>query len=204
MAKPRGQDAFGRRARREGYPARSVYKLEEIDRRTGLLRRGHRVVDLGAAPGSWTLFISGKVGPAGRVIAVDRRPFEIPIPENATFVEADVLAAVPDALKTAAPFDVVLSDMAPSTSGQRHRDQYRSYELFLRALEVARDVLKPGGAFAAKIFQGAEFAEARRETGARFEKVRIMKPRASRGESYETYLVGIGFRSTDACTKPAG
>ena len=96
------------------------------------------------------------------------------------------------------PFDVVISDMAPKTSGQRHADQYRSYELVMRALELTRTVLKPGGTFVAKIFQGAEFEDARNAVREVFEKVRIIRPKATRNESYEVFLVGLSFRPTSS------
>jgi 23S rRNA (uridine2552-2'-O)-methyltransferase len=94
------------------------------------------------------------------------------------------------------PFDLVVSDMAPKTSGQRHADQYRSYELVMRALQLTKAVLEPGGAFVAKIFQGAEFEDARNAVREVFGKVRIIRPEATRDESYEVFLVGLGFRPT--------
>lgn len=188
----RRQDAYGRRARREGFPARSVYKLEEIDRRARLLRKGQRVLDLGAAPGSWSLYAADKVGPGGRVLAVDLDDHgmdDASLPRQLEFRVVDAREASVESL--GGPFDVVLSDMAPRTSGQRHRDQYRSYELYRVALAIAERVLVPGGSFVGKLFQGAELHEARDATRALFEKVRIMRPRATRDESYELFLLGL-------------
>jgi 23S rRNA (uridine2552-2'-O)-methyltransferase len=193
----RPQDHFGDRAKREGYPARSVYKLQEIDRRAQLLRRGQRVLDLGAAPGSWTLYAAERVGREGHVLGIDLNEARVALPAQVTFRALDVFAMDVHAELGAASFDVVLSDMAPHTSGQRHRDQYGSYELYMRALAIAGQVLVAGGAFVGKIFQGAELEEARAATRALFEKVRIVKPEASRSESYEIFIVAQGRRASD-------
>jgi 23S rRNA (uridine2552-2'-O)-methyltransferase len=190
----RPQDHFGERAKREGFPARSVYKLEEIDRRVKLFRRGQRVLDLGAAPGSWTLYAADKVGSEGSVVAVDLNEARIALPGHVSFRALDVFALDAATLGGPSSFDVVLSDMAPHTSGQRQRDQFGSYELYVRALEIAASVLCPGGAFVGKIFQGAELEQARALTRAAFEQVRIVKPAASRDESYEIFLVGLGAK----------
>jgi 23S rRNA (uridine2552-2'-O)-methyltransferase len=190
----RGSDHFSRRARAESYPARSIYKLEEIDHRVGLLSRGALVLDLGAAPGSWTLYAAGCVGPEGRVIAIDRAPLTVRLPGNVEAIEADALAVDPAALlehTSGRRFDAVLSDMAPRTSGDRFVDQSRSFRLFDRALELAVELAAPGGNFAGKIFQGPEFEEARRQVRAAFGTVRVLRPRSVRTESYEVYLVGL-------------
>jgi len=168
-----------------------VYKLEEIDRRVRLFRRGQRVLDLGAFPGSWTLYAAGKVGREGRVLGIDLQEHAGALPPNAQMRTADVSTLVPSELGT---FDVVLSDMAPSTIGERGADMFRSYELFMRALEVAVAVLAPGGTFVGKIFQGGEFPDAKRAVQQSFAHVRIIKPEASRKESYEIFLVGLEFR----------
>jgi len=171
-----------------------VYKLEEIDRRVGLFKKGQRVLDLGASPGSWTLYAAQRVGPSGRVLGIDLKDPEVALPPQAEIRTLDAFAVDPETL--GGPFDVVISDMAPKTSGQRHADQYRSYELVMRALELSKAVLQPGGAFVAKIFQGAEFEDARNAIREVFSKVRVIRPKATRDESYEVFLVGIGFRPT--------
>lgn len=183
----RRQDSFGRRARSEGFPARSVYKLEEIDRRTQLLRKGQRVLDLGASPGAWTMYAARQVGPTGHVLGIDIKEGETALPAHAEIRVFD--ANEIDMGELGKPFDVVMSDMAPNTTG--HGDQFRSYELFMRALEIAVGVLKPGGTFVGKIFQGAEFEDARDEARKHFEKVRIIRPKATRTESYEVFIVGL-------------
>jgi 23S rRNA (uridine2552-2'-O)-methyltransferase len=187
----RPQDHFGRRASKEGYPARSVFKLQDMDRRVRLFRAGQKVLDLGASPGSWTLYAAERVGERGTVLGIDIRPAETRLPSNASIRQGDVFEIEPGEIEGHGSFDVVLSDMAPSTSGHRHLDQYQSYELYARALFIARQVLKPGGLFLGKIFQGAEFQQARKETGEAFETVRILKPPASRKQSYEIYLLGL-------------
>ena len=190
----RRQDRFGKRARREGFPARSVYKLQEIDRRTQLLRSGQRVLDLGAAPGSWTLYAAERVGPRGHVLAIDLQELRIDAPPNVEVRQGDAQ----EVGSLGGPFDVVLSDMAPKTSGQRAADQYRSYELVMTALQIARQALKPGGSFVAKLFQGPELGEVRATMRPLFEKVRIIRPEAVRDESYELFLVGLRFHPPQA------
>jgi 23S rRNA (uridine2552-2'-O)-methyltransferase len=186
----RPQDHFGHRAKKEGYPARSVYKLQEIDRRLRLFRPGQRVLDLGAAPGSFSLYAAERVGGSGTVLGVDLQAVKVAGPPNLRFVQLDLTAVPPDFFAAEGPFDVVLSDMAPRTSGQRARDQYLSFELYMRALEVAAAQLVPGGHFLGKIFQGAEFEDARAATARLLTDVRILKPEASRSESYEIFLAG--------------
>jgi 23S rRNA (uridine2552-2'-O)-methyltransferase len=158
----------------------------------GLFHEGQRVLDLGASPGSWTLYAAQRVGSTGRVLGIDLEESEVELPRHAEIRTLDAFAADPASL--GGPFDVVISDMAPKTSGQRHADQYRSYELVMRALELAKVVLVPGGAFVAKIFQGAEFEQARTAIRAVFDKVRVIRPEATRDESYEVFLVGLGLR----------
>jgi 23S rRNA (uridine2552-2'-O)-methyltransferase len=186
----RPQDHFGHRAKKAGYPARSVFKLQEMNRRLRLIRSGQRVLDLGASPGSWTLFAAECVGPEGSVLGIDLQPAQCELPANASIRQGNVLEIEPSAIEARGSYDVVLSDMAPATSGHRQLDQYQSYELYARALLIAREVLKPGGDFLGKIFQGGEFEQARKQTREVFSAVRILKPPASRKESYEIYLFG--------------
>jgi 23S rRNA (uridine2552-2'-O)-methyltransferase len=188
MPRHRPQDHFGRRAREQGFPARSIYKLEEIDRRLRLFRSGQRVLDLGAAPGSWSLYAAQRVGPKGLVIGVDRQQITVAAPPQLRFLQLDLESASLDALGEAASFDVVLSDMAPQTSGQRHRDQFLSFELYMRALHYAHQLLAVGGYFLGKIFQGPELQAARTATSELIGTTRILKPEASRRESYEIFL----------------
>lgn len=189
MPKHRPQDHFGRRAKAQGYAARSVFKLQEIDAKLRLLRPAQRVLDLGAAPGSWAQYASQRVGERGVVIAVDLEPLRVAAP-NLRAVQRDIAHLTVDDLFGITTFDVVLSDMAPHTSGQRARDQYRSFELYMAALQAAERWLSPGGFFVGKIFQGPEFEQARDATRSLLGAARILKPDASRSESYEIFLAG--------------
>jgi 23S rRNA (uridine2552-2'-O)-methyltransferase len=190
----RPQDHWGRKAKKEGFAARSVFKLEEIDRRVRLFRPSMRVLDLGAFPGSWTSYAAQKVGASGRVLGIDLTEFRGTLPAWATIRQGDALTVDVIAEHGPGAFDVVVSDMAPNTSGHRFTDQARSHQLFMRALHIALGVLVPGGHFVGKIFLGPDFEEARRALQAAFEEVRIIKPPASRAESIETFLVGLRRR----------
>jgi 23S rRNA (uridine2552-2'-O)-methyltransferase len=190
----KGPDANTLRARKAGYPARSVYKLEEIDRRTRLLRPGMRVLDLGASPGSWALYAADRIGKSGALLAIDLKPLETALPPVGLFVLGD--ARQSEAISLHAPYDVVLSDMAPSTTGNRLGDQTRSFELFMFALEVAAKHCKPGGAFVGKIFMGEDLPVARAEVRKHFESERLIRPEGTRSISYEIFVIGQGRRAT--------
>ena len=194
----KGPDAFTVAAKKAGYPARSVFKLEEIDRRVRLLRPGMRVLDLGAAPGSWSLYVAGKIGGTGRLLAVDLDPIGVALPDNATFVQGDALSLESSALAAYAPYDVVVSDMAPRTTGNRLGDQTRSFELFMRALAVATRLLRPGGAFVGKIFMGEDFPAAKKAVKEAFAEERAIKPEGTRASSYELFLIGLGKKIVPA------
>jgi 23S rRNA (uridine2552-2'-O)-methyltransferase len=191
------QDHYFKRAKQENYPARSVYKLQELDNQFKLLRPGRKVLDLGATPGSWTLYTAKKVGPGGRVLGVDINPTDTVFPENVTFLVADALDPKPeflDILGSWKPFDLVLSDMAPKTTGFRITDQARSLELAEQALALAGSCLVQGGDFVAKVFQGPDvkaFLDGMRPA---FEKVKTAKPKSSRPESFEQFVVALGYR----------
>ncbi|MFO0674826.1 MAG: RlmE family RNA methyltransferase, partial [Polyangiaceae bacterium] len=178
-------------AKKMGFPARSVFKLEEIDRRARILKPGQHVVDLGAAPGSWAMYAAQKVGRNGRLLAIDLQPIEIALPAWATAVQGDALSLDNDALATFAPYDVVLSDMAPSTTGNRLTDQARSYDLFMRALSVAEALLKPCGHFVGKIFLGEDFTASRAEVRKLFDSERLIRPEGTRQVSYEIFVLGL-------------
>jgi len=199
----RRHDRFFRQARERGFAARSVFKLEDLDRRFGLLRAGDRVLDLGCRPGSWLQYAVAAVGARGAVVGVDREPLPRPVP-GARVVVGDALSvADADVRGELAAFDVVLSDMAPDTTGIRSADQARSAALLDGALSRAERLLVRGGRFAGKIFQGPEVEALRRRMAGRFADVRLVKPDASRAASAEVYLVGVGF-APDASAVPAG
>ncbi|MCU0561414.1 MAG: RlmE family RNA methyltransferase [Desulfobacterales bacterium] len=186
-------DPFTRRAQRENFPARSVYKLQEIQKRFSILRKGDRVLDLGCAPGSWLLYAAEVAGSAGRVVGLDLSPVTIALPAHVTVLTGDVfeLAQRPADFCEEA-FDVVLSDMAPATTGSRGVDAARSFNLCTAALAVARRLLVPGGAFVCKIFQGEDFKRFIDAVRADFAEQRVFKPQSSRKASSEIYLVGKG------------
>lgn len=188
-------DRFTREAKKAGYPARSVFKLEEIDRRLRLIRPGMRVLDLGAAPGSWAMYVAQKIGRSGRLLAVDLNPLTVSLAPPAEFVQGDALSLDNEALTRFAPYDLVLSDMAPKTTGNRLGDQTRSYELFVGALHVAAGVLKTGGSFVGKIFMGEDFPLARAEVKKLFTSERILRPEGTRSVSYEMFLAGQSLKA---------
>jgi len=190
-AKP---DHFTRTAKKAGFPARSVHKLEEIDRRVRLLRSGMRVLDLGAAPGSWAIYAGARVGPGGSLLAVDLEPLRVALPPGAAFIEGDALSLTNASLARFAPYDVVLSDMAPRTTGSRITDQSRSFELFMRALAVADSLGAPGSAFVGKIFMSDDLPAARAELKRLYAFDRLIRPESTRAGSMEIFFVGTGKR----------
>ncbi|MDP7112629.1 MAG: RlmE family RNA methyltransferase [Myxococcota bacterium] len=190
-------DARTKEARKRGYPARSVFKLEELDRRFRLLRRGATVLDLGCAPGSWSLFASRRVGPGGTVLGIDLQVCRIGGPAQLRLVQGDGTAL--DGERLAAwtagrcpPFDLLLSDMAPQTIGIRAADHAASVELCEGALAVARTWLRPGGAMAVKAFEGPELKRFELEMRTSFGSVKRLKPKGTRARSVELFLVGLG------------
>ena len=190
------RDEYVKRAHHEGARSRATYKLEEIDRQDRLLRPGMVVVDLGAAPGGWSEYAARQVGPDGRVLALDILPI-VPISGveilQGDFTENTVLDSLLERVGDQR-VDLVLSDMAPNISGIASADQARAVYLAELALDFAGQTLKPGGSLLIKTFQGAGFPELRKRMMESFEKVLSRKPRASRAESREIYLLGKGFR----------
>ncbi|HTS23187.1 MAG TPA: RlmE family RNA methyltransferase [Casimicrobiaceae bacterium] len=189
-------DPYVREAQAKGYRSRAAFKLLELSERDRLLRRGMTVVDLGAAPGSWSQVLRERLGPGSRIVAVDVLPMDALA--GVSFVQGDfredeTLQAVIAALGSARA-DLVLSDLAPNISGVASADQARSVYLGERALEFARDALQPGGDLVVKGFQGAGFGELERQLQSCFDKVYVRKPKASRDRSREVYLVAKGFR----------
>ncbi len=190
------QDHFFKKAKKDNYPARSVYKLKEMDKKFKLLDFGQNVLDLGAAPGSWSLYAADKVGVKGQVLAVDLNGPDISFPDQVTFVQGDVFDPDSEAgkrIRDKAPFDLILSDMAPKTTGVKFTDQARSFNLAMEALHVARRYLKARGGFVVKILEGPDIQELQKEIRSVFKKVKHFKPKSSRTESKEIFLVGQGF-----------
>lgn len=188
------RDRFFLKAKEENFAARSVYKLQEIDQRFKIFKPGDIVLDLGCSPGSWSQYASQKVGDRGRVLGVDLKPVTVKLP-NATFIEADLrdlnLENVFVEHGFAPPFDLVISDMAPNTTGIKSADQARSLELCELAVNVAERFLKPGGHFVTKFFHSNDFADLRKQIQSRFKKVEIVKPESTRSISKEIFFVGI-------------
>lgn len=188
------RDRFHQQAKREGFLARAVYKLTEIDEKFGVLSEGDRVLDLGCAPGSWLQYARQRTGERGVLVGVDRGNVA-KVPPGTRVVVGDVMSIGIDELRgELTAFDVVLSDMAPDTSGIRSLDQARSEALFERALEIAEAVLAPGGAFVGKLFQGPDFKKLTERVRARFAIAKTAKPESSRQISIEQYVIGKGFR----------
>jgi 23S rRNA (uridine2552-2'-O)-methyltransferase len=184
------EDKYFQRAKQEGYRARSAYKLRQIQDKFAVLDRGQVVLDLGAAPGSWSQVASEIVGHTGRVIAVDLQPIE-PI-SGVTILQGDLTDPRVQARIVAAaggPVDVVLSDAAPNTSGIHLRDHVLSVELVRAALELVRQVLKPGGHFVAKVFEGEDLPQLIVDLRQAFERVKPNYPPATRREGREVFLV---------------
>ncbi len=182
-------DPRTRRARAMGYPARSVFKLEEIDERCRLLRPGLRVLDLGAAPGSWTSYAAKRVGPSGSIVAVDLQELRIPSLPNVLFFQGDAFDLSAEFAEHA-PYDLILSDMAPSTSGSKVRDKALSFELYMKAVSIAAELGTPNKSFVGKLFMGPDFEAARDETRRVFGACRVMKPSGTRQNSTEVFLIG--------------
>ncbi len=190
-------DEYVQRAQREGYRSRAAYKLLEIQEKDHILRPGQVVVDLGAAPGGWSQVAKQLVGSRGEVFALDLLEME-PLP-GVNFLQGDfreqmVLDRLMDLL-AGRPVDLVISDMAPNTSGVLAVDQPRAMYLCELALDFARQVLRPGGTFVTKVFQGEGFDDYVRDLRASFTKVVTRKPKASRPRTREVYLVATGFKS---------
>ncbi len=189
------RDPYVQRARREGWRSRAVFKLEQIDQKERLLKPGMVVVDLGSAPGSWSQYVTEKLKGKARIVAADLLPMDsLPDVEfvQGDFRDDDILAALLEMVGDDGA-DLVMSDMAPNISGTKAVDQPRSMYLVELALDMARQVLKPGGSFVTKLFQGEGFDEFVKDARNSFERVRVIKPKASRPGSREVYLVARNF-----------
>jgi 23S rRNA (uridine2552-2'-O)-methyltransferase len=188
------RDRFHQKAKREGFLARAVYKLEEIDQKHQIFGGATRVLDLGCAPGSWLQYAHQQIGESARLVGLDRTLIDR-APRGARILAGDVMTIeVAELLGELPAFDVVLSDMAPDTTGVRHVDQSRSEALFERALEIATLVLAPGGNFVGKLFQGPDFKKLTEAVRAKFGSQKTAKPASSRQISIEQYVIGKGYR----------
>ncbi len=184
---------YSRKAKAEKFPARSVYKLQEIQRRHNVIKKGDNILDLGCSPGSWLKYASTLTGPRGRVTGIDIKPVSMKPPSNARVHVADIFDLDDERWAVlGSNFDVVLSDMAPSTTGARSVDAARSFNLCQAALDAAERVLSPGGALVCKIFQGEDFQAFTDSVKAAFRVCRIFKPKSSRKGSREIFIIGLG------------
>ncbi|MEE1611583.1 RlmE family RNA methyltransferase [Microvirga sp. CF3016] len=197
-------DPYVARAKREGYRSRAAFKLLEIDEKFHILKPGQRIVDLGAAPGGWSQIAAKKAGPKGKVVGIDLLPID-PMP-GVEFIQLDFLdESAPGKLieMLGGPADVVMSDMAANTTGHKKTDHLRIIGLAEAAIYFAREILAPGGAFVAKVFQGGTENQLLADLKRDFAVVRHVKPAASRADSAELYVMATGFRGRADETLPA-
>lgn len=190
-------DHWTKKAFSEGYPARSVYKLEEMDKKFSLFTKSSRVLDLGAAPGSWTTFVLRQLNKQGLVAAIDLSPLDKAVESpNLTFFQGDLCSAeIRKKAEALGPYDVIICDAAPQTTGNRTVDTARSSGLVEIAIWYAENFLVTGGNFVVKIFQGGSEREHLQKMRDLFSSAKGFKPVACRSSSFETYLVGIGKKA---------
>ncbi len=188
------KDHYFYQAKEDGYAARSAYKLKEIQRKWRILHGGDTVLDLGAAPGSWSQYRSEVIGSTARILGIDLQNIALSIP-NAVFIQADLRALEWNETKKKngffEPFDLVLSDMAPKTTGIKIADQARSLELCELALSIAERELRPGGNFVCKLFFSEDFQALKKRLMGVFDRVEILRPDSTRKQSSEIFLVGL-------------
>jgi len=186
------KDHYTKRAKEEKWLARSVYKLEEIDRKHRLIKPGYRVVDLGCYPGSWSQFIIKKVGKSGEVIGIDFNVPEKVAARNFKYIKGDILNLEMNQLfNELGKIDLLLSDLAPRTTGNKITDCARSLELANAALDIAVSLLRKDGHFLCKVFEGEDFKAFQKHALEYFEQIRLIRPEAVRKRSREIYLLGL-------------
>ncbi len=189
-------DYYTKKAKEENFAARSIYKLQEIDVKYNIFKGAKQVLDLGASPGSWSQYVSRKLGNQTKILSIDLNPLSQEIP-YVTFVLADIFKI--DLIELAKKegftdlFDVILSDMAPKTTGIRITDQARSYELSQMALNVALNLLKTHGNFVCKMFDSNEFQNYNKQLLTHFKKVNVLRPKSTRKESKEIFFIAQDF-----------
>jgi len=187
-------DYYSKKAKAHGFPARSVFKLQELDNRFKIFSKAMRVLDLGASPGSWIKYASEKVGDSGFVLGIDRNPLKLPLNFNENFIQADIFNLNPLDLKTKfGSFDLILSDLSPDLMGQKSTDALRAISLAERAFKFAEILLKPGGNFLVKVFEGPGYEDFYKFLKGSFASVNSSKPKSSRPNSREMYIYCKGF-----------
>lgn len=190
-----GGDHYTALAKKKGYPARSVFKLEEMDKKDHLIPRKGQVLDVGAAPGSWSLYALRHMDREGQLTAVDLQELKLSADERLQFYQGDVFSPeAGDFLARRGPYDLIMSDAAPATTGNRTLDTARSAELCSGIIELAARHCRPGGNFVIKIFQGGDEPILFQRIRDLFLKAKRFTPKAVRSESFETYLIGLGRR----------
>ncbi len=193
FSKNQWEDHLTRRARSENYPARSVYKLEEIQNRFKVIKKNDQVLDLGCAPGSWLIYAAKQVGKGGSVSGIDLKQIDIKLPENVLAIQDDILKLDDKVFfNKDKKFNIVLSDMAPATTGRKDVDALRSFELCNMALKVTDDFLTANGNFVCKIFQGDDFNSFQKNVKAKFKDYKVFKPKSCRKLSKEIYIIAKG------------
>lgn len=184
-------DFYTQLAKKENYPARSVYKLKEIHNKCKVFKKGQKVLDLGCSPGSWLKYASEMVGSSGQVVGIDLKPVVLDNLENAEIFTGDIYEKESlDRLMSLGPYDIVMSDMAPNTTGNKFSDSVKSVALAEVAFYIAEQQLKPGGFFITKIFQGPDFDGFAKTVLSSYQKRRIFKPDSCRKNSKEIYIIG--------------
>ena len=187
--KKRWADHYTVKAKKENYPARSIYKLQEIQKKYNVIKRGDRVLDLGFVPGSWLIYASHVIGEAGSVIGIDIKNTDIVLPDNAKVIKADIFEYQNNELFADNRFDVVLSDMAPDTTGNRIVDSVHSLNLAYAAFSIAKRTLADRGSFICKIFFGDDFKAFSENVKKFFKEFKIFKPETCRKQSKEIYII---------------
>ncbi|PMP68112.1 MAG: 50S rRNA methyltransferase [Thermodesulfobacterium geofontis] len=188
-------DKWAKKAKEMGYPARSVFKLMEIQKKYKIIKKGNIVLDLGASPGSWSKYTLSIVGEKGKVVGIDLLPVKI-IHPNFYFIQKDVFELEEKDFKTLGieKFDIILSDMAPKTTGDKFGDHIRSLRLAEKALELAKNYLKEDGSFVVKVFEGEKLPQFKKQIEKCFKSVKFLKPKSSRKESKEIFIIAQGFK----------
>ena len=196
------QDHYFKKAKQNNFAARSVYKLEEIDQKLKILKPKQMVLDLGASPGSWSQYCSQKIGSMGRILGIDLKPVAVKL-SNAIFIQADLrdlnLEKIIKEHGFTPPFDLVISDMAPNTTGIRMTDQARSFELCDLAFQISRQFLKKDGHFICKLFHSDDFSKLKEQIKNDFKHFHAVKPDSTRKISKEIFLIGLSKKDHPSC-----
>ncbi len=187
-------DYYTKKAKKENYPSRAVYKLKEIQDKYKPIKKGNLVLDLGCSPGSWLKYCSELVGKSGRVVGIDLKKPEINLPENVSIFQDDIFDLQPETKQALSEnFDIILSDMAPSTTGNKDVDAVKSYNLCMSAFFIVKEHLNLDGIFICKIFQGEDFKKFSNLLKKNFKNLKIFKPASCRKSSKEIYIVSTGY-----------